>query len=126
MDEQLTTREEILKLENSLFAAMLNNDTAYLDYLLHDSLLFVNPHGQVLTKILDMETYRSGTLRIATADADQQEINLIGDAAVTSARIKLSGAFEGEAFEGTFRYIRVWKLFDADWKIIAGSSVRIE
>lgn len=126
MDKQHTTRDEIVRLENSLFAAMLKNDTAHLDYLLHDSLLFVNPHGQMLTKILDMETYRSGTLHISSATPDQQEINMIGDAAIVSARISLNGTFEGEPFNGTFRYLRVWKLFDADWKIIAGSSVRIE
>jgi len=120
------TRDEILELENHLYTAIQNNDTAHLDYLLHDSLLFINPHGQVLTKILDMETYRSGALKIDSAVADQQEISMIGDAAVVSARIQLHGQYDGESFDGVFRYLRVWKMFGSEWKIIAGSSVKIE
>ena len=38
---------------------------------------------------------------------------------------KISGKMLGKHFEGNFRHLRVWKMFDGQLKVIIGSCVGI-
>ena len=38
---------------------------------------------------------------------------------------KISGKMLGKDFEGNFRHLRVWKMFDGQLKVIIGSCVGI-
>ena len=56
--------DEILALEKKLYKAVIESDLNALDDLLHDDLLFVIPSGDVITKQIDLKTYRDGSLKI--------------------------------------------------------------
>jgi ketosteroid isomerase-like protein len=119
-----TTREDqIIASENSLLDAMKTNDLERLDALLHDDLLFNDPTGATATKALDLQNYRSGNIHLHTVAASDRTVRLIGDNAVVAVTVEIRGDYLGQALDGKFRYIRVWKATAGAWKVIAGSVV---
>ena len=64
MEKQFVADSEI-----KLLAAIKNADTVILDQLLHEDLLFNLPTGQTITKSDDMQTYRSGNMRVESLEA---------------------------------------------------------
>jgi len=119
-------KDIILKIEDELLNAMKNCDVAKLDKLLHDELLFNIPNGQTITKAIDLDNYGSGNMAIDEITASEQTINLIDDTAIVTVVIDMKGKYFDYALDGKYKIIRVWKLFGAHLKVIAGSSIKLE
>ncbi|MDA6071475.1 nuclear transport factor 2 family protein [Flavobacterium sp. AC] len=113
--------ETIVNAEIELLTAIKNADVPTLDKMLHDDLLFNLPDGQTITKEFDLNSYRSGKMKIEVIEASDQIINIIDDLAVVTVTVMLKGTYDGNLLNGAFRYIRVWKQFEENIKVIAGS-----
>ena len=59
------TETDILDQENRLYEAIKESNINVLEELLHDDLLFVLPSGDVITKEMDLQSYRDGNLKIS-------------------------------------------------------------
>ncbi len=118
-----TSIEEIATLEQDLLNAMQGRNVQKLDELLHDDLLFNIPSGQTFTKAMDLEGYRLGNMNIESISSRNMEISLIGDTAVVAVSIEMRGKFLEHPLDGVYRFLRVWKQFDDQWKVIGGSSI---
>jgi hypothetical protein len=116
-------KDQVIASENSLLEAMKTNNVERLDELLHEDLLFNGPTGETATKAMDLKNYRSGNINLHTVTASNQMVRLIGDTAVVAVTVEIKGNYLGQALDGEFRYIRVWKLVERTWKVIAGSVV---
>lgn len=112
-------------LEQRLLIAMQKHDVIELDQLLHDDLLFITPDGNAITKAMDLEAHRSGAMVIERIVPTLEKISMISDAAVVVLRMETKGSMMGQPIEGTFRYIRVWKKTDNEYRVIAGSCTAI-
>lgn len=121
----LVNEQKILEVEKQLLEAMKKSDIKTLDQLLHDDLLFVLPSGEVITKEMDLETHKSGNLVFEEITSSIDSIKQIGENAVVTLSLKIAGKMLEQNFEGNFRYLRVWKMFDNQLKVIAGSGVAI-
>ena len=117
--------QKVLEIEKELLEAMKNSDVEVLDRLLHDDLLFVLPTGDVITKQMDLETHRSGNLTLQEITSSIDSIKQIDDTVVVTLSSKIKGKMLEQNFEGNFRYMRVWKMFDGQLKVIAGSGVQL-
>jgi hypothetical protein len=112
----------LVKSEEELLTAMKTNNIIKLESLLHDDLLFILPTGQSITKKMDLEEYQLGNMDISEITLKAQEINIIEDSAVIVATIEMKGSYLAHSLDGNYRFIRVWKLIEGNWKVIAGSS----
>lgn len=117
--------EQIIEREKMLLKAMKDNDLRVLNELLHDDLLFIIPNGQVITKEMDLDNFRLGNITFHLISTIDQVIKIIDDNAIVTVIQELKGKFLENDFEGRFRYIRVWKLFGKNWKVIAGSGIQL-
>ena len=117
--------EQIIKCEEMLVSAMIKSDVEVLEELLHNSLLFNIPNGKNITKAIDIENYRSGTLKVSSISNSDRKIHIIENSALVAVTIHLKAIFDTQPIVHKFRYIRVWKLFNNSWKIIAGSGFKI-
>lgn len=117
--------QQIIAREESLRQAMKEGDYNALDALLHSDLLFCGPAGQVVTKAMDMASYRSGNMQVERIDFSERVINVFGDTAVVSVVADVSATYMGNFMVGKMRYIRVWKLFGDTWLLVAGSCMNI-
>ncbi|MBU7570440.1 MAG: nuclear transport factor 2 family protein [Flavobacterium sp.] len=125
MSSPLLTEQKILEIENQLREAMKKSDVEILEQLLHDDLLFVLPSGEVITKKTDLETHQSGNLVLEEITSSIDSIKQIDENVVVTLSSKLKGKMLEQNFEGNFRYLRVWKMFDGQLKVIAGSCVAV-
>ena len=123
--ETIITEHDILQQESKLCNAIKYSDLGALDELLHKDLLFVIPSGEVITKEIDLNTYRNGALKIKDLLPQVENLNIIDDLAVITLKIKLSGKFNDVLFEATYRYIRFWKRFSDGIKVVGGSGTAI-
>ena len=122
---QLKTESEIIDCERKLLNAFTAKDLNTLDELIHDSAFFVLPNGITLTKPMVLDTYRTGNTAMTAIAASDQRIHLIDDTAVVTVTLQLTGTYQEQTISAVFRYIRVWKLIDAQWKAIAVSGVPV-
>lgn len=118
--------ETVVNAEIELLAAIKKADVSVLENILHDDLLFNLPDGNTITKEFDLDSYRSGKMKIDSLEASDQIINIIGDSAVVAVTVSLKGTFDNNPVKGVFRYIRVWKQFEDNLKVIAGSCVALQ
>lgn len=119
------TEQKVLEAENLLLEAMLKSDVETLDKLLHNDLLFVLPTGKVITKQMDLETHKSGNLVLRKITSSIDSIKQINENVVVTLSSQIAGKMLDQNFEGEFRYLRVWKIFDKQLKVIAGSCIAI-
>lgn len=119
-------KNSVVNAEIELLTAIKYADVSVLEKMLHDDLLFNLPDGETITKEFDLNTYRSGKMKIDFLEASDQIINCIGDTAIVSVAVSLKGNYDNNPINGTFRYIRVWKQFGEDLKVIAGSCAELK
>ncbi len=120
------TKDEILGLEDKLYKAIKESDVQVLDELLHEDLLFISPNREVITKEIDLNTYRDGDLDINELVPKVENLNIIDDLAVITLTIDLKGSYKTQSFEAKYRYIRFWKKFSEGIKVIGGSGTQIQ
>jgi|GEM_PF-98868 len=123
--DNVITENNILEQENKLYSAIKEGNVPLLDELLHNDLLFIVPSGEVITKEIDLDTYRAGTLKVEELLSKVENLNIIDDMAVITLTMKMKGKFNSESFEADYRYIRFWKKFDNGIKVVGGSGVAI-
>lgn len=121
----MNQRDVILDCEKELLTAIQNNDVESLEVLLHDDLLFIIPSGETVTKETDIAAYSSGKIALRAVVPSDYIIQIIHDTVVVSVNIEIKGEYMEHTLDNTFRYLRVWKLFDGNWKVIAGSCTAI-
>ncbi|MGH1394273.1 MAG: nuclear transport factor 2 family protein [Trichormus sp.] len=120
-----TPKAQVIANEKNLLSAMKTNNVELLDQLLHDELLFNGPSGETATKAMDMENYRSGNINLHTVESSDLMLNMVADDVVVAVTVEIKGNYLGQEIDGKFRYLRVWKLFENNWKVIAGSVVTL-
>lgn len=120
-----THKAQVIDNEKKLLSAMKTNNVELLDQLLHDELLFNGPSGETATKAMDLENYRSGNINLHTLESSDLMLNMVADDVVVAVTVEILGNYLGQEIDGKFRYLRVWKLFENNWKVIAGSVVTL-
>ena len=120
-----THKAQVTASESDLVEAMKTSNVELLDTLLHDDLLFNGPNGETATKAMDLKNYRSGNINLHTVESSDLMLSSIGDVVVIAVTVEIKGNYLGQDVDGRFRYLRVWKLFESHWKVIAGSVVAL-
>ncbi|WP_426483729.1 nuclear transport factor 2 family protein [Flavobacterium sp. 2] len=115
--------EAVVNAEIELLTAIKNADVSTLEKILHDDLLFNLPDGNTITKDFDLDSYRSGKMQVESLEASDQIINIIDDIAVVTVVVSLKGTYDNTPINGALKYIRVWKQFDENLKVVAGSCI---
>lgn len=110
--------------EERLRDAMLAGDVDALTVLLNEELAFVGPDGNVWSKTDDLDSHRTGRLRLSDLTLSERTYRRMGNVVVVIARTRLEGEFEGAPIAGDYRYTRIWRRFgdetSDDWQIVAG------
>lgn len=86
-------KNAIVNAEVELLTAIKNADVSTLEKMLHDDLLFNLPDGNTITKKFDLDSYRSGKMKVDSIEASDQIISIIEDTAVVAVTVLLKGTY---------------------------------
>lgn len=122
----LLNKELVLQLEYKLIEAIKTSDIAFLKNHLHDGLFFVAPDGSIITKAMDIMAHQSRQMQVEYIEPFFEDVKIMQDTAVVLVDYETKGTMLGNPIEGRFRYIRFWKQFHQDLKIIGGSCHQLK
>lgn len=121
----MITAAQVEQMELSLVEAIKRSDVNSLDQILHNELRAMGPDGRIITKDMDLGAHRSGGMVVHELEASIEEINIIGDSAISVVVYDTKGEILGQPLAGQLKYLRVWKKFDDELKVIAASCFKL-
>ncbi|HEY8401767.1 MAG TPA: nuclear transport factor 2 family protein [Cytophagaceae bacterium] len=118
-------RSEVEEMEQLLMKAIKERDIDFINKYIHDDLLCLAPNGQIITKEMDLSSHKSGDMVVQSLISTQEDVRIIDDTAISTIVYDTKGIMLGRPIEGKFRYIRVWKKFGDDLKVIAAGCCKL-
>lgn len=117
--------EEILRLEDERYAAMLAGDVRALERLLDDELLYMHSSGIADSKESYLRGLRDGVWNYQRIARTEQSVKVSGDAALVFNRLAISIKVRGVQKELDNRALAVWVRRDGAWRLLALQSAAI-
>ena len=74
---------------------------------------------------MDLQTHQSGNLILQEITSSIDSIKHIEENVIVTLTSNIKGQMLAQTFEANFRYLRVWKMFNGQFKVIAGSGVQL-
>ncbi|MEV4264249.1 nuclear transport factor 2 family protein [Kribbella sp. NPDC049584] len=99
--------------------ALLANDIAALDRMLHADVRFTGPDGSTIDKAADMASHRSQAFTLTAVDELHREVQIIDGVGITRATLHLVGAAGEHELDMVLAYTRTWLPSEDGWRIIA-------
>ena len=111
--------------ERQLQAAQRAADVESLDALLHPQVVGAGSDGTVFTKEDDLESYRSGALRITRLVEESLDVHEDGQTGMTRTIASVDAIQGGAAVSARLRYTRLWVRGDSTWRVLAATFVPV-
>ena len=120
-----SAQQEIEKLQTELVQAFLNNEVGVLDKYYADDYVSIPANGTLLTKIQELENYKSGRVRYNSIAVRESAIRTYGDTAVVNVLLSVKVTNNGQQYTGDLRNTRVWVKRDGVWRVVAFQATRV-
>ena len=111
----------LLAAEHALQAAQRAGDVDALDVLLHPRCVGVGPDGSVFSKDDDLESHRSGALRITRLEEESLDVREDAVSGVTRLVAAVEAIQGGGAVSARLVYTRLWARTDERWRVLAAT-----
>jgi ketosteroid isomerase-like protein len=115
-------KSAIERLEDRRYAAMLAADTAVLEGLLHDDLVYMHSTGGRDTKASYLAALENGTAVYRTVVRDDQTVLVHGDMALVFNRLEADVEIRNKAHRLDNRLLAVWVCDGGIWRLIGLQS----
>ena len=114
--------QEILKLEDERFSAMIARDFARLQLLVHDELMYTHSSGVVDGKASWLDSMKSGRVKYKKAGCSERKVRLFGDTALITGRALIAAEIGGQAKTRKRLVLNAWTRTPQGWKFVAWQS----
>ncbi len=118
----MSIEKEILALEDQRYKAMIANDIAALEKLLHPELIYTHSSALVDTKASYLEALRSGKTRYKSVERFEEKVRAYGDTALVTGRAQLQVELGGQPKAIKLRFLIVWTRTPQGWKFVGWQS----
>jgi len=115
-------KNTIKQLEDQRYAAMCAADAATLDKLLADSLVYTHSYGGADSKASYLEGIRAKKWVYRKIERPVENIQLHGDCAVVTGRVKIELLSDGKPKTLNSAYTDVWIKGAKGWQMVAWQS----
>ena len=116
-------REAIRKYDEALRKA----DAAALERFWAEDYVFINAHGDKLTRADRLANIRTGATAFDSLGhvPEEEEIKIYGDVAVYTTLLSIKGTYGGQGQQGPSRALVVWIRRDGRWQQIASQQTPV-
>lgn len=118
--------KEVRQLELKRVKALVRSDTATLDSILSDDLIYTHSTGLVDTKASFIDSIKSGALKYEAMDHDDPSVRMFADLALitgrSAVRVRTANA-ELQSFQ--IRFTNVYAKRGGRWQMVAWQSTRL-
>lgn len=121
----MAVEQDILALEARRYAAMTAGDTAALEPLLHDALVYTHSSALVDDKRSYLAGIASGKFRYKGIERAEERVHVYGDAALVTGRAAIEVDVDGRPKSLRLRYLNVWVRQGGAWRLAAWQSTSL-
>jgi uncharacterized protein (TIGR02246 family) len=118
--------QQLLDLEGQIAAAVVNNDTKFVERVWGDDFIYTGVRGEIKGKQEILAELKSGKLKFTEMKFDEQRVRVYGATAIVTGRATTKGESPQGAIRGTFRYTRFYVLRDGQWRLVAFQGTPIQ
>jgi ketosteroid isomerase-like protein len=118
------TQEMVRAADDTRMRVMLAQDTAGMDRIMADGMIWIHAGGAVDTKASMIEKFSSDTMKYHSLDRKQLDVSIYGDCAVAYGVIELDGQVGDLRKHLTNRFMGVWCLQDGEVRLVSWQSSR--
>jgi ketosteroid isomerase-like protein len=105
--------------------AIVRKDRAAIEANMADDFRQIDGAGNVETKASFVDDLVSPDLAIDPYTVEDFDVRLYGDVALLSGRTRMTGTYQGKAFNSHYRYIDIYVRRNGAWKIVSVQISRI-
>src|SRR5215510_14804800 len=119
-------KDEIHKLEDRRYQALIDSDFETLDKLLGDDLIYTHSSGQSDTRVEYIGLCKKGVFQYRAIERPIENIQVYGTTVVVTGHAKMDVFIEGNAKLLNSRYTNVWVKEARRWQMVAWQSRPIQ
>ncbi len=114
----------ILAIEQTRFEAMIRRDTAALQQLLSDDLVYIHSNALKEDKTEHIRSIASEKIIYKNMDRETAQVRFYGKTSITNGTIKVKGLLSGNPFEVRMLYTAVYRKQHKNWQLVNWQSTR--
>lgn len=123
---QEATKSSILALDKQWSDAIVKGDTATLDKLLTDDLVYAHATGIVDTKASYIAKIKERRQVYKSFERRNPVVNLYKDSAVTFSWVRVTGTNQSGAFDDKIMLIHFWVKQNNAWRLAAHQTTKVD
>ncbi len=116
------TAEDIRKLEERRWAALLSADAAAVNELFADDLVWTHSSARIDSKASYISALGSGATRYLSVNRTEEKIRVLGDLALVHGAASMRVNVNGQEREANMRYLCVWLRQHGKTQMVAWQS----
>jgi len=115
----------IQQTEREFGKALAANDSATLEKLVSDDLLYTHSGANTDTKASYMASLKSGNQKYTMFEYDKLDSKMYGDTALIFGVVHVKSLTKGTASESHLRILHVWVKQNGQWRLVAHQSTKL-
>src|SRR5215831_8065892 len=116
---------ELTQLVKDLNAALVKQDTAFLEQLLDKDYVHYRPHGEVENRAQYLKNRKDGSVDFDSLVADDIKVRVYGETAIVTYRSTAKGKDQDGAIDEQRRWTRVFVRKDGRWQLVESQGTTI-
>ena len=117
--------QRIRTLMGNISRAFIERDVATLDSIFDADYTLSDPYGAIVGKEQWLADVASGALAIQSVQSDAFEVRRVGDEMRVRGQLTLQARYSKSDYNGSFKYIGVYKKHGDEWKLLLSSARRV-
>lgn len=122
---QTGNEASVLAAEQMRFDAMVKKDTAALERMLSDDLIFIHSNSLQESKKEHLVSIGTGSINYQNMQRVSVQVRLFGKIAVTNGNLLAKGLVNQKAFDVNLTYTAIYKKKKKSWQLVNWQSTRI-
>jgi hypothetical protein len=120
----LDDQKRLDQLEKQLQNAVIQNDLATLQKIIHPNFTYTDEFGTMYKCLADLQAHSSHVIIVKSISVRNREVNYFENVAVINYNELRKGTLSGEPYEANYFVSRVWKK-NSKWRLLSVMLVKL-